>query len=357
MSHNLFNERFYSLRRPAWHGLGKVSEVEMGAVEAYGGMVPITVTLEPSYSRISGDYTEVEGRRDIWRHPVPDDPQFRLLGTVGTDYRLIDPLRVCELYDENVQRPIETMGILGKGETLFLSTQLSSYAVKTDEIESYLLVESPYSGNAAIRIRVTPVRVVCQNTLIAARGQASETYAIRHDQEAERDLGLWMGGIVDRAEGKIATLREAFEQMAAKRVTPVDLESLLIATFPNPKEPNRSHPSPDFVVRAEARYEEATKYAKTAREVVRELFEGRGVGQDTEAAAGTAFGLFNAVAERAQYASGIRGSSGLWDAVNGFRAQESERAFQAIWDFSRMPDLVDVVPAATARKTAPKRKR
>lgn len=33
--HNLFGERFYSLRQPAWHGLGKVMDAQMGAEQAF----------------------------------------------------------------------------------------------------------------------------------------------------------------------------------------------------------------------------------------------------------------------------------------------------------------------------------
>lgn len=343
MSANLFGNRFFSLRQPAWHGLGVVTEDEIGAVEAYSRITPFDVSLEPMFTRIDGQETDTK-MRAIYRHPVPDDPKYKLLGTVGSDYRLITPLRLCELYDENVERSIETMGALGSGETLFFSTRLPSYDVKGDEVDSYMLVDSPYSGNAAIRVRVTPVRVVCQNTLVVARSQATESYAIKHDEAAEKDLGVWLGGIVARAEGRIANLREAFETMASQKVETVNLESLLLAVFPNPKAPNREHPNPAFVLRQEEMYESNKRYVEKSRTVVRELFDGGGVGQDTPAASGTAFGLFNAVCERAQYASGIReGGSGLWDTITGFRAQESERAFQACWDFSMGSLLVPSV--------------
>lgn len=355
MTTNLFGERFYSLRRPAWHSLGVVSQEELGAVDAYSRIVPFTISLERMFAEIDGERRDTKVRA-IYRHPTPDDPDYRLLGTVGSEYRLIDPLRLCELYDENVRYPIETMGALGEGSTLFFSTRLPSFDVKKDEIESYMLVDSPYSGNAAIRVRVTPVRVVCQNTLIVARQQATESYAIRHDGEAERDLGIWLGGIIARAEGRIKNMREMFEAMSNKRVTPVDVEALLVASFPDPKLPDLEHPNPAFVERQVGSFEARKRYAEKSRETVRQLFEGAGVGMDREATAGTAFGLFNAVCERAQYASGIRTPAGLWDTISGTRSTEIERAFSAIWNFTTMPALEDavLVPAKPRRSRGKK---
>lgn len=33
MAHNLYREKFYTMREPAWHGLGLVSQVPMSAME------------------------------------------------------------------------------------------------------------------------------------------------------------------------------------------------------------------------------------------------------------------------------------------------------------------------------------
>ena len=353
---NISDDRFYSFRQPAWHGIGEVSDVERGAVEAYSRMTPMTITLEPIFNMLEGTPKEISTLRGIYRHPIPTDPQYRLLGTVGNKYRLIDPLRLCELYDENVKQHIETMGVLGKGETLFFSTRLMSYDVRGDQVDSYMVADSPYSGNASINIRVTKIRPVCQNTLIMGKKTAMERYAIRHDDRAEEDLGLWMGGIVDRALGKIKTFQEMFEKMAAKRIKPAEVEPLLASIYPDPTMPNTFHPDPARQEAQLARWEENRQYYARLRETTKLLFEGKGVGQDTEAAAGTAWGLFNAAAERAQYASGLRQNNpnSLWTVIDGYRGDETARAFQYLWDFTQAPSLEDAVPV---QKTATKRSR
>ena len=112
MAHNIFNERFYSLRQPAWHGLGTIGENEQTATEIFNTMSPYIVTLEPVFTKIGNLKLELPNKV-ITRHPIPDDNAYRSFGIVGPDYTIVDPLRTCEIYDEATQRPVETLGTVG----------------------------------------------------------------------------------------------------------------------------------------------------------------------------------------------------------------------------------------------------
>lgn len=335
MSHNLFGSRFYSNREAPWHGLGYVSEVEMTAAEAFNTTMPFIVSLEDLYTEIGESKFEL-AYRAIMRHPVPDDPEYKTLGIVGPNYTLIDPLTLCETFDDAVRKPVETLGALGSGETLFLTTRLPSFSVLGDDVDNYLLIVSPYTGNAALQIRLTPIRVVCQNTLIAAKAESTENYRIVHDAQAVERLGLWMRTISDRFEAKSDALQQTFTAMAKTHVSGEDVEALLELIYPFPSLPTLSPVQSDNV-RRQGWHEENVDGMRRRRQAVKEVFMGAGVGQDTEAAQGTAWGLFNAVVEYEQYRPSPKPVSAAASMLVGDRAATSERAFSTIvdWAFDR----------------------
>jgi hypothetical protein len=335
MAHNLFNERFFSLREKPWHSLGTVSEVERSAVEIFNMITPYVVTLEKVFSEVAGSKFELPNQV-IVRHPVPDDPSFRTFGVVGPDYTLIDPLRTCEIWDESVTKPVETLGVLAQGESLFITTKLPTFGVAGDEVENYLLLHSPY-GNGAIQVRITPVRVVCQNTLIAAKAQSTESFRIIHDMNVEKHLTKWLSGIVERAERKAKGLEDIFNLMASVQVAEdADVDQIMSQVYVDPALP-RYTPDPDIFEKREAAYVAALRRIDNNKLRVVECWQGAGTGMDLASTQGTAWGLYNAVVEVEDY----RPSAG-WAAPEatahsvlfGERASAKERAFSAVYSYA-----------------------
>lgn len=330
MGHNIFNERFYSLRQPAWHGLGTVSEVEKSASEAFNGMNPYIVSTEPMFTEFDGTKVET-GYRSIIRHPLPDDPQPIVLGIVGPDYKLVDPLRTCEIFDEAVQQPVETLGVLGRGDTLFMTTKLPSFSIKGDDVDTYLLLASPYSGNSAIQCRVTPVRVVCQNTLIASASQSLDSFRVIHDADVETRLLSWLGGSVQRALEKSERLQKSFNKMASKKVSSESMTTILSNIYVDPTAPIPT-PDPELNLRRQETYEYNLAWADRARQAVVECFQGAGTGMEVKALAGTFWGLYNAVVEVEDYKSTTKVEARANSALFGTRAAYKSRAFEVILD-------------------------
>lgn len=331
MSHNLFGERFYSLRRPAWHVLGYVSQTEMGAAEAFNTISPYSVGIEnlTTSSGISVPY------RVIVRDPVPDDPNYKIFGIVGPEYKLIDPLTFCETYDAAVGRPIETLGALNSGDTLFLSTKLPEINVNGDLVDSYLLGISPYtgwtgwSGISAIQLRVTHVRVVCNNTLMAAKRASTEVYKIIHDEHAVERLSTWMTGIYERAVQRADALAQAFVLFSEYSPKSKEVVKILNTVYPDPKPVVQNAPD-DVIKQRESDYEYYKAQSERSRGAVQELFNGRGTGMDITAAKGTAWGLYNAVVEWEDYRPTTNDYSRAVNALFGDRAQKKELAYAVI---------------------------
>jgi phage/plasmid-like protein (TIGR03299 family) len=330
MAHNLFGERFYSMRKPAWHGLGLVLDTEIGAADAFDRIGAYDVHLE--------DLQTAGGipipQKAIVRDRTSDDDQLQVFGVVGPDYNLVSPRDVVSLWDSAVKQPVETIGALGSGETLFVSTKLPTLDVNGDEVENYMLVVSPMTGNDALQIRVTPVRVVCQNTLIASKRASTETYRIVHDTRAKERLTKWLEEVYAKALKRMDDLNASFRAMAT---TPIDAEArglVLEQVYTMPALPKQDVIESVYVERMR-NYEYQVERMARRRGGAIELFEGKGHGLDRAPAAGSAWGLYNAVVEMEDYGGGGAPAAVAESALVGDRARAKERAFDACLELAK----------------------
>jgi phage/plasmid-like protein (TIGR03299 family) len=321
MGHNLFNERFGDARKPAWHHLGQVFEKKISAKAAYKKLGEYSVRLEAA----TAGGIDLK-RQAILRDPTADDPEVRVFGVVGNEYHLITPQDVCDIYDEHIAKPIETIGALGKGETFFLSTYLPTLDVKGDEIENYLLISNPMTGLASAEIRVTPVRVVCQNTLIASESMASQQLRVAHDKYVKQRMADWLRETYEFAEMTAHVLRDLFEEMTKVRVRDAEARALFDAAYPTPGKPK--HTAVMAVMEQRITWwEENVNLMQRRRDGAKMLFEGMGTGMDTKAAKGTLWGAYNAVVECEDYRKSTKADSVAQSVMFGERAAAKKRAF------------------------------
>lgn len=322
MSHNLFGDRFGDARQPAWHSLGQVFETSVSATQALKKIGGYEVRLEPATAGgVSLD------KMAILRNPTTDDPETRVFGIVGNDYTLLTPQDVCSIYDEHVGQPVETIGALGAGETFFLSTQLPTLDVRGDEVENYLLISNPMTGLQSAEIRVTPVRVVCQNTLMASDAMATQKLKIVHDNTAKARMAEWLQETYSFAETTTKVLRDLFVEMAKVRVRDAEARRLFEFAYPTPKKPDTN--APQHIMEQRIKWwEENISLAERRREGAKTLFEGMGTGMDLLAAKGTIWGAYNAVVETEDYRRGRNDDQIGASALFGERAQAKKRAFE-----------------------------
>lgn len=326
MSHNLFGDRFGDARKPAWHDLGQVFEEELSASKALKKIGGYEVRLEPCLVETGDEIIEI-GKNAIVRYPTVDDPEMRFFGIVGEDYSLITPQDVCDIYDEQVGKPIETIGALGYGETFFLSTYLPTLDVKGDEVENYLLIANPMTGLTAAEIRVTPVRVVCQNTLVASDQASTQKLKIVHDTTAKVRMAEWLRETYEVAETTAKALRDLFVVMASTRVRDAEARSLFEASYPTPTKP-KTNATQSVMEQRIKWWEENVALMERRREGAKMLFEGMGTGMDTKAAKGTLWGAYNAVVETEDYRRGRHDDQIGSSALFGERAAAKKRAFE-----------------------------
>jgi len=331
MSDDIFDNRFFSTR-PEWHGKGLIDSKPSTAVDAWGRVTPYSMRLDDLYYE-NVDGLAPSGFRAIIREPIPDDPMNRVFGIVGRDYVLIDPQEICEIFDEAVKAPVQTLGVLGRGETLFITTLLPDMNIKGDHIETYLDVVSPYQGNAALQAMVTPVRVVCRNTLRAATSAATETYRIPHDPLAQRRLKAWMSGMMNRAIIRTQTLSQAFEMFASYTPSVKTVGNIIEKVYSLPEAPSELEASDvDLYSQRVKSYEETVRSLTRSRQAVHELFDGRGTGMDIQACKGTGWGLYNSFAEWENWRRTTKSGSREESVLVGDRGTVIKKAYSVVFD-------------------------
>ena len=171
MAHEIFGNRFLD-RKAAWHHVGLQNVKEklraMEALRKIGG--DFNVTMQPLYYTTPDGCDHKSSYCQILRYPTEDDPQFAPLGQpVGMDYTPFTPRDVCEAWDKAMTGDlpidevfVETMGVLRRGATFFITTKLPTIGVRGDEVERYLGIVSPLDGVTALSAEEWPLRVTAK---------------------------------------------------------------------------------------------------------------------------------------------------------------------------------------------------
>jgi len=257
-----------------WHRLGTKLDQPATAAEAIKAAgLDFSVQLMP----LKTEHAEIP----IERHfaTVRMDT-FQALGVVGSRYVPIQNKDAFTMFDALVgegEAIYHTAGALGKGERIWLLAKLPDYirVNGNDIVEKYLLLTNSHDGSEVVRVKLTPIRVVCENTLTAALQGTEQEVRIRHTsnaqvklKEAHEILGLsnWLYTELDRI----------FNQMSGRKVTGKEMEDYVKAIFPEPP-------------RVEYR-----SHAAKIHEKIAELSE---TGAGADLANGTLWGAYNAVTE------------------------------------------------------------
>ena len=193
-----------------WHGLGTVIDDEaMTSREALTlGGLDWEVEKLPAFAQIQGTNDEGE---NITRYIAGEDMYLttrmsdnRPLGMVGARYEVLQNkdafLFGDDLIDDSGAHWI-TAGSLKRGRTVWMmmkmpeTVQLTGY--EDEAIQPYVLVTNSHDGSSSVTAAITPVRVVCNNTLTWALAGTPRQFKIRHTtkmmgriNEAKRVLGV-----------------------------------------------------------------------------------------------------------------------------------------------------------------------
>ena len=171
MAHNI-GQMFYFGERP-WHRLGAElkSPATLDEALAAGGLdwevdkVPIVPLGEP--------LTTISQRVAVVRTDRKAGTPGRVVGIVHPGFEPLQNRQGALMFDALMgqgKAVYHTGGYLKNGEVIWLLAKLpDDIRVRGEDVlETYLLFTNSHDGSVAIDIRLTTVRVVCQNTLSLA---------------------------------------------------------------------------------------------------------------------------------------------------------------------------------------------
>jgi phage/plasmid-like protein (TIGR03299 family) len=316
MAHELETQNgvasFASFREPAWHGLGTVFTEEKTTNEMLvaANLHNWNVRLEDL--EIPSTLTSDKNYRYVVRTNPTDKTQTDVLGIVGERYHVLQNEDLFSFGDNILDGGgrWETAGSLKGGRVVFGSLALERETILdpngvADKVKTYLLINTSHDGSIAIQASITPVRVVCANTLNVALNRTSkkdgvkQSFKIRHTQTANGKVQ-----IARQTLGLANAYMDEFDKMAhamiQKEISAKDFNDIILAAYPKPDKDTKG----------------AVKKWENKVDVINDIYTGEYNGMIS----GSAWGAFNALTERLDWYRSARGGNNesMFAAASGF---------------------------------------
>lgn len=347
MAAEVLDDLFFADRKdPAWHGImreGLDPDRRYTATEvlaALGGPSYLKLPLETIATKQDGSHIAVPAYA-IVRTPFGTHKEEAMMGLVKEGYHLVTPDDAAHMWEDRVGKHIETAAFLRDAKLFMMGCRLDPIDVRGDTMRIYLNMHIWMDGLTASTAITSPVREVCMNTVEMAHRMARQSARFVHDRWIMERMGRWMAEVIEVAEHGVPALQQAMNLLADYRLQNPKPEVLHVLTnaYPTPPRPEADpYAGKDYAELREKKWQQEARLITDRRSAALELFKGRGRGMDSFAAAGTAWGLYNAVVEVEDWRGGAKGpvSDARAAAVLvGERAEAKGRAFAAAMEVAQ----------------------
>jgi phage/plasmid-like protein (TIGR03299 family) len=222
MPDNVTTMAYNSEKGPPWHGKGvPVRGLATAAECIRAAGLDWSVAKIPLRLDDTGGLP-VPGVMATVRTDLPLRDPRRILGVVGEEYRPLQNWEAFRFFDEVVgvgAAIYETAGAIDHGRWIWLLARLEGVLrpAPEDEVHPYVLLANGHDGRLMVHLAFTPVRVVCQNTLILALEGAQRHFVFRHDRGLPRRLreaGALLRSLLETTRAAEAE----WQQMAQRRL-------------------------------------------------------------------------------------------------------------------------------------------
>lgn len=168
-------ETMFSVREKPWHGLGTIVANAPTSKEA---LRLAGLDWEVVQRTLFTNAGIVEGYKANVR-----STDNSILGVVTDRYKVVQNEEAFAFTDNLLGEGVkyETAGSLQGGKKVWLLARLPrEYIVMGERISPYLVFSNTHDGSGAVRVAITPIRVVCNNTLNLALNTASRSFSMVH---------------------------------------------------------------------------------------------------------------------------------------------------------------------------------
>ena len=203
-------ETMFSVRETPWHGLGRIvidAPASREALELAG----LDWQVE-SHNIYSGTGAMIPGYRANVR-----STDEAVLGVVSDRYRIVQNEEAFRFTDDLLGEGVtyETAGSLQGGKKVWMLARLPrKYLIAGDQVVPYLVIFNSHDGSSGVKVAMTPIRVVCQNTLNLALNTAKRSWTARHTENLA-DAAFVSVGLcgVDQAIAQLYRLANGFRRL------------------------------------------------------------------------------------------------------------------------------------------------
>ncbi len=305
MSHGITsNDKMFSVRDVPWHGLGVVLDDYPNSIDealekaGLGWKIShgdVLVVKRPEWTDDFGtkyppELIPAKGFKANVREDTGD-----VLGIVSDEYEVVDNRDAFRFLDALIgsKMHFETAGSLWGGRRVWVLARLPEYVELGGDLSAtYVYVANSHDGSMAVTAAVTPIRIVCANTLGAAlrhaeHGVAAQrTFRFRHmgDLQAKFAEARHILGITINYQKQFKKLAD---RMAREPITESALERRVLRHL--------------WTIDDELGKVARANRERTIESVLSLFRGGASAGDTTGNSPGTKWVAFNAVAEHLDY--------------------------------------------------------
>lgn len=215
----------YTREKP-WHGIGTMVQEAPNSLEALN---------------LAGLNWKVEGK-PVYTADGFEIPNYKanvrssdnsVLGIVTDRYKVCQNDEAFSFTDKLVGGDVryETAGSLHGGKKIWLLAKMKEADVAGDKTEPYVCFTNSHDGTGAIRVCMTPVRVVCNNTLNFALSTAKRSWSTKHMGNIQEKIAE-AKHTLELAENYMYNLDEYAQKMANTSIKTDEIKKILDELFP-----------------------------------------------------------------------------------------------------------------------------
>lgn len=220
-------ETMMYVRETPWHGLGTKVDEAVNSEEAIklAGL---------DWNVVSNPVFDQNGRKIKGFVANTRTSDNSVLGIVSNRYQIVQNSEAFNFTDSLIDEgdvKYETAGSLKKGKQVWLLAKMPETKILDDDVDPYICFSNTHDGTGAIKVCMTPIRVVCNNTLNIALNTAKRSWSTVHVgdmnsklQEAKETLGL--------ATKYMNELNDTADFYANKKISEAEIEAVLNDLFP-----------------------------------------------------------------------------------------------------------------------------
>lgn len=223
-------------RVPAWHALGTVLDDAFTAEQAMtqGHLGGWNVRKSPMFEAETGQ--SVPNMYAVLRDNPFEKDRVDVLGTVGERYTVVQNEEQAELLNTLVDESgaiFDSAGSLRGGRQTFITMKLPGHMKigGVDQVDMNVAAVSSHDGSMSLTLMVTPVRIVCANTLNAAFENHSNIIRVRHTSGIRKNLVSDARQALDLTFSYLDDFNIAAEKMINETLTLSEFEQIIMREF------------------------------------------------------------------------------------------------------------------------------